>query len=117
MLHGDRRLPAQQAARVLDAWCTVLNVLISFAVVAAAFHVLETGKRREIAAQRMLIEAGQQHFRQLTNTGFVGRVADVDDLTIALTVAVFNNAVQRFNTIVDIGKATFLRPTVHQLDR
>ena len=65
----------------------------------------------------MAFKAGQQHFRQLFDTRFVIRVADVDDLPVAAAVLVLNDAEQRFDTVADIGKAALLLTALNQLDR
>lgn len=95
----------------------MLHVLIAFTVVVAALDVAETGERREVIAQRMTLEARQQHLRQLFNTGFVFRVTDVDNLPVAAAVFVLDNAEQRFNTIANIGEAAFLFTAFDKLDR
>ena len=64
-IHRHGRRPAQQPARVADRRFAVLDILIAFAVVAAALHLTETGKRRELVTQWMTFEAGQQLLCQL----------------------------------------------------
>src|SRR5690606_39081253 len=61
-------------------------------------------------------KACQQHFRQLADARFVVRVTDVDDLSVTAAVFVFDDAEQRFNTVADIGEATFLFATFNQLN-
>ena len=76
----------------------------------AALHALTFSQRRVAHEVKKVLESAIANAEN-------NHDLDVDDLTITLAIAVFNNAIQRFNTVVDIGKATFLRPTVHQLDR
>lgn len=64
----------------------------------------------------MTFKACQQHFRQLADARFVVRVTDVDDLSVTAAVFVFDDAEQRFNTVADIGEATFLFATFNQLN-
>lgn len=71
----------------------MLNVLITFTIVGTAFDVAETGKRREVVTQWMFFKAGKQHFCQFLNTRFVLRVTDVDNLAVAASAFVFNDAV------------------------
>src|SRR5476649_924881 len=116
-IHAHFRFPAQQTTGIFDARRAVFHVLIAFAVISAALDQIETGKRRELYAQRMRFKARQQYFRQFTNALFVGRVTDVDYLAITQVVAVFNDAEQRFDTVVDVSEATLLFAAVHQFDR
>ncbi len=45
------------------------------------------------------------------------RVTDVDDLTIAATIFVLNDAEQRFDTVADIGEAALLFAAFDKLNR
>ncbi|OMP10892.1 hypothetical protein COLO4_04188, partial [Corchorus olitorius] len=117
LFHLHLRLPVQAAFGVADARFAMLNVLIALAVVVAAFHFAEAGKRREAIAQRMAFEAGQQHLRQLFDARFVIRVTDVDDLPVAAAVFVLDDAEQRFDTVADVSKAALLLTAFDELDR
>ncbi|MFU0781466.1 MAG: hypothetical protein ACFWT4_25390 [Citrobacter braakii] len=65
----------------------------------------------------MFFKAGKQHFCQFLNTRFVLRITDVDNLTVAASAFVFNDAVQGFDTIPNVGKAAFLLAAFNQLNR
>ena len=95
----------------------MLNVLITFTIVAVAFDVTETGKRWEVVTQWMFFKTGKQHFCQFLNTGFILRVTDVDNFAIAASAFVFNDAIQGFDTIANVGKAAFLLTAFNQLNR
>ena len=58
-----------------------------------------------------------QQVSQFPDGTLVVRIADIDDLVLADIVAVFQNAEQRRNAVVDIGKAPFLAAAVHKADR
>ncbi len=49
-----------------------------------------------------------KQLREFTNARFVLRVADVDDLTIAIIAAVLDNAEEAFDTLADINETAFL---------
>ena len=51
-----------------------------------------------------------QQISQFPDGTLVVRIADIDDLVLADIVAVFQNAQQRRNAVVDIGKALFRLP-------
>jgi len=93
------------------------NVLVTITIEATAFNRFKACKWREIATQWMRFEFFQQGLRHVFDAGFVIWVTNVDDLTIALVVAVFNNAEQGFDAVLNIGETTFLRSTINQLDR
>ena len=65
----------------------------------------------------MTFEAVEQHFCQLFDACFVVRVTDVDDLPIAAAIFVFDDTEQRFDTVADVGEATFLFAAFDQFDR
>lgn len=78
---------------IADARFTMLYVLISFAVVAATFDNAKARKRWEMMAQRMFLEARQQHLAQFLNARFVLRIANVDNFAVAAISRIFDNAV------------------------
>lgn len=65
----------------------------------------------------MRFKLTQQLFTQLTNAGFVFRVADVDDLTVTLAITVFDDARQRLDAIGHVSEAAFLLTAIHQTNR
>ncbi len=45
---------------------------------------------------------------KLFHSSFVLRVADIEYLTVELVLFIFNDLNEAFNTVVDIGEASFL---------
>src|SRR5699024_4956173 len=113
----DMRRPAQQAAGVFYARTPVGDILIAIAIVGAVFDDLHSGEWREMRAQWVTFEFFNQIVRQLADTEFVVRIADVDDAAAAAPLVVFDNGKQRIDTVLDIRETTLLPTTIDQLDR
>ena len=58
----------------------------------------------------------QQNVCNPLHAEFVVRVTDVENLTVAGVILVFNDPEQAVDAVLDIGEATFLAATVHQVD-
>ena len=65
----------------------------------------------------MTIEGFHQHHGQVSDTGLVIRIADVDYPAIATAVFIFNDSIETLNAVGDVGKAPFLRAALNQLNR
>ena len=93
LLHLNGGCPSQDLLGILDAWSSVLDILVTGPVIGPTLDFPEAGKGRKLIAQRMLIEFLQQHVGQFTNTGLIVRIADIDDLLVAFIVFIFNDPI------------------------
>ena len=115
--HTHLRGPVQKAFRVLDARTSVQHVLVALAVVRTAFEFAVTGEGREAIPQWVLIELFHEHFSQLTDAGFIVRVANIDDLAIARAIVRVDQAEEALDAVGDVREAAALVAAINQQDR
>jgi hypothetical protein len=71
----------------------------------------------KVIPQGMIFERVDEHAGQGLDGGFIVRVADVEDPSVAAVAPVFDDAEQAFDAVLDVGEAALLLAAVHELDR
>jgi hypothetical protein len=80
------------------------------------FNVLNTGIRREIRTEGVCRKLCYKNIRKIFHAVFVFRITDIENLTIATVVPIFDDSEKALYPVLDICETPFLLAAIHESD-
>src|SRR5258708_1362779 len=115
-LQIDLRVPAELLLHVGDGGHALLDVMVIFAEILAGGDGHDLGVGGVFAIFGIVLERGDDVFRQLRDAHVVLRVAEVEDLAGGPAVLVLDDAEKRVDAVVDEGEGAALHAAIDELD-